>query len=152
LRDYRIVHFATHGFAPEATPELAGLVLSLVDERGQPREGFLGLQTVFNMRLDAEMVTPSECETGLGREVRGEGLIGLTRGFMYAGARRVAASLWKVDDAPTAELMARFYRGVLLDRKPPAAALREAQLAMLGETRWKSPYLWAAFTLQGEWK
>jgi CHAT domain-containing protein len=89
----------------------------------------------------------------LGKEIKGEGLIGLTRGFMYAGAARVVASLWKVDDEATAELMKRFYQKMLGPEKlRPAAALREAQVSMWKEKRWQSPYYWAAFALQGEWK
>lgn len=94
----------------------------------------------------------SACQTALGKEIKGEGLVGLTRGFMYAGASRVAASLWRVDDAGTAELMRRFYEGVLKRGLPPAAALREAQVGMSRQPRWRSPYYWAAFTIQGEWK
>jgi CHAT domain-containing protein len=94
----------------------------------------------------------SACETGLGKEIKGEGLVGLVRGFMYAGAARVVASLWKVDDAATAELMGHFYRQMLKHGKPPAAALREAQVAIWRQQRWQAPYFWAAFVLQGEWK
>lgn len=152
LREHRIIHFSTHGLLDSLRPELSGLVLSLVDERGQPVEGFLRLHEIYNMRLNADMVVLSACQTGLGKEVRGEGLIGLVRGFMYAGAPRVVASLWKVDDAATATLMKRFYRGVLQEKLSPAAALRAAQLEMLGKKHWQSPYYWGAFVLQGEWR
>ena len=94
----------------------------------------------------------SACRTGLGKEVKGEGLLGLTRGFMFAGAPRVVVSLWSVSDAATAELMARFYRGMLKGGRRPAAALREAQISLLNDKRWESPFYWAAFTLQGEWR
>ncbi len=94
----------------------------------------------------------SACQTALGKEIRGEGLIGLTRGFMYAGSPRVVASLWKVDDVATAELMKHFYRGVLVEGMRPAAALRAAKIEMLKQKRWRAPYYWAAFELQGEWK
>ncbi|HEX8292880.1 MAG TPA: CHAT domain-containing protein, partial [Pyrinomonadaceae bacterium] len=94
----------------------------------------------------------SACQTGLGKQVRGEGLIGLTRGFMYAGAPRVVASLWKVDDEATAELMRLFYQNMLRDSMPPPAALRQAQMSVRGQRRWSAPYYWAGFTLQGEWK
>lgn len=151
LRQYRIVHLATHGLVDSERPELSGLVFSLVDERGKPQNGFVDLQDIYNLDLSAELVVLSACETGLGKEVRGEGLVGLTRGFMYAGAPRVVASLWKVDDVATAELMKLFYTAMFRDGKRPAAALREAQLVMWRQKRWNSPYYWAAFTIQGEW-
>jgi CHAT domain-containing protein len=143
----RIVHLATHGIVNSHEPELSGLVLSLVDEKGASREGFLRLR-----ELDAELVVLSACQTALGREIRGEGLIGLTRGFMHAGAPRVISSLWRVDDRATAELMKRLYGAILRDRLPPAAALRAAQSSMARDTRWSSPYYWAAFELHGEWR
>jgi tetratricopeptide (TPR) repeat protein len=152
LSQYRIVHFATHGLLNSQHPKLSGLVLSLVDERGQPQDGFLQLHEIFNLRLPAELVVLSACQTGLGKEIKGEGLVGLTRGFMYAGAARVAASLWKVDDTATSELMKRFYRGMLQEGRRPAAALRAAQVEMWKRPQWKSPYYWGAFVLQGEWK
>ncbi len=151
LGRYRIVHFATHGVINAETPELSGLVLSLFDERGEPQDGFLGLRDIYGLDLGADLVVLSGCETALGREVRGEGLAGLTRGFMYAGAARVMASLWRVEDRATAELMTRFYRSLLADGLRPAAALRAAQLAVRAERRWRDPYHWAPFVLQGDW-
>ena len=94
----------------------------------------------------------SACQTALGQDVKGEGLVGLTRAFIYAGAPRVVASLWQVNDLATAELMKKFYRGMLQQRLRPAAALRAAQLEMSREPRWKAPYFWAGFVLQGEWR
>jgi CHAT domain-containing protein/predicted negative regulator of RcsB-dependent stress response len=152
LSQYRIVHFSTHGLLDSRHPELSGLVLSLVDEAGRPQEGFLRLQEIYTLRLNADLVVLSACQTGLGKEVRGEGLIGLVRGFMYAGAPRVMASMWEVDDAATAQLMKRFYRGVLQEKLTPAAALRAAQIEMLRKSHWQSPYYWGAFVLQGEWR
>ncbi|HEY9632201.1 MAG TPA: tetratricopeptide repeat protein [Coleofasciculaceae cyanobacterium] len=152
LSQYRIVHFATHGILNSLHPELSGVVLSLFDEKGKPQNGFLRLQDIFNLNLPAELVVLSACETGLGQEVKGEGLVGLTRGFMYAGAPRVMVSLWSVDDAGTSELMSRFYKKMLQENLKPVAALRAAQIEMWQDTRWKAPYYWAAFTLQGEWK
>jgi len=151
LADYRIVHFATHGLLNNQHPELSGLVLSLVGRDGQPQDGFLRLHDVFNLKLGADLVVLSACRTALGADVRGEGLVGLTRGFWYAGAPRVLASLWDVRDQATAELMRRFYRRLLRDGQRPAAALRAAQLSMMKEERWASPYYWAGFVLQGEW-
>ncbi len=152
LSRYRYVHFATHGLLNSQHPELSGIVLSLVDEQGQAQDGFLRLHEIYNLKLSAELLVLSACQTGLGKEIKGEGLIGLTRGFMYAGSARVAASLWKVDDAATAELMARFYRGMLKEGHTPAAALRTAQVEMWQQKQWRAPYYWAAFVLQGEWK
>ncbi|MGE0128350.1 MAG: CHAT domain-containing protein [Blastocatellales bacterium] len=149
---YRIVHFATHGLLNSENPELSGLVFSLIDEDGKPQDGFLRLHEIFNLRLSADVVTLSACQTALGREVRGEGLVGLTRGFMYAGAPRVVASLWQVDDLATAELMKRFYQGMLKNGLRPAAALRSAQLELIKQKRWASPFFWSAFVIQGDWK
>ena len=150
LSQYRIVHFATHGLLNTKHPSLSGLVLSLVDERRQPQDGFLRLHDIYNLRLPAELVVLSTCQSGLGREMRGEGMIGVTRGFMYAGAKRVLASLWKVNDGATAELMKRFYAEMLKKNLSPAAALRAAQIEMWREQQWRAPYYWAAFVLQGE--
>ena len=150
LAKYRIVHFATHGLLNSENPELSGLVLSLVDRDGKPQNGFLDLQDIYNLNLPADLVVLSACETGLGKEIAGEGLIGLTRGFMYAGASRVVASLWSVEDNATAELMKRFYRAMLHDGLAPAAALRKAQMEMLRQPRWTDPYYWGAFVVQGE--
>ena len=152
LGQYRFVHFATHGYLDAERPELSALVLSLVDERGEAQPGFLRAHEIYNLKLSAEMVVLSACQTGLGKEIKGEGLVGLTRGFMYAGAPRVAVSLWAVSDQATADLMEKFYRGMLIEKLRPADALRAAQVRMMKETRWSSPYYWAAFTLQGEWR
>jgi CHAT domain-containing protein len=152
LSQYRIIHFATHGVVDFENPDLSGVVLSMVDEQGQPQDGYLRLHDIYNLNLPADLVVLSACETGVGREIRGEGLIALTRGFMYAGAARVVASLWKVDDVATAELMAEFYKQMFGDGLKPAAALRAAQLKLSHQPRWRSPYYWAGFVLQGEWK
>jgi CHAT domain-containing protein len=153
LAQYRIIHFATHGLLDDKHPELSGIVLSLFDEHGQPQEdGFLRLHDIYNLKLPAELVVLSACQTGLGKKVKGEGLIGLTRGFMYAGATRVVASLWKVDDAATAELMKRFYKGMFKEKMTPAAALKAAQVSMWEQPRWRNPYFWSGFILQGEWR
>jgi CHAT domain-containing protein/lipopolysaccharide biosynthesis regulator YciM len=152
LRQYRIIHFATHGLLDSKRPELSGILLSLVDEQGRPQDGFLRLQDIYNLNLPADLVVLSACNTGLGKSVKGEGLIGLTRGFMYAGAASVMASLWKVDDEATAEFMKHFYRTMLKEGRPPAAALREAQLSIWQQKRWRAPYYWAAFVLQGDYQ
>jgi CHAT domain-containing protein len=152
LSDYRFIHFATHGIVRQDVPDLSSVVLSLVDRNGRPRDGFVMLPDVYDMTLNADVVVLSGCQTALGRHVRGEGPIGLARGFMYAGVPRVVASLWKVDDLATAELMKRFYRGVLAGGLTPAAALRAAQRELAADRRWRSPYFWAPFVLQGDWR
>ena len=152
MSQYRIVHFATHGLLNSERPELSGLVFSLIDQKGKPQDGFLRLHEIYNLQLNADLVVLSACETGLGKEIKGEGLIGLTRGFMYSGAPRVIASLWNVDDFATAELMKLFYQRMLKDGLPAGAALRAAQLELSRQKRWASPYFWAGFVLHGEWK
>jgi CHAT domain-containing protein/tetratricopeptide (TPR) repeat protein len=152
LSQYRIVHFATHGLLNNKQPELSGIVLSLVDDQGRPQDGFLRLYEIYNLKLDADLVVLSACQTALGKEIKGEGLVGLTRGFMYAGAPRVVASLWKVNDEATSELMKRFYQKMLKEGMRPAAALRAAQVSMLTEKSLSAAYYWAGFVLQGEWK
>lgn len=153
LQQYRVLHFATHGLIYGTYPQLYGVVLSLVDRQGNLQDGFLRLNEVYNMKLSADLVVLSACQTALGKDIKGEGLVGLARGFMYAGAARVVASLWKVDDRATAELMKYFYEGLLGQRKlRPAAALQAAQAQMQRQPRWGSPYFWAGFVLQGEWR
>ncbi len=151
LAGYRIVHFATHGYLNSIRPELSGLVLSLCDEGGAPSPGFLATPDVFDMKLDADLVVLSACETGLGKEVRGEGIVGLTRAFMYAGSPSVVVSLWSVSDRATAALMTELYDGMLKRGLTPAAALRAAQLELYRQERWRAPFYWAPFVLQGEW-
>ena len=152
LGQYRYVHFATHGVLDSERPGLSSLVLSMVDAQGKPQDGFLRANDIYNLKLPAELVVLSACQTGLGKEIKGEGLVGLTRGFMYAGAPRVVVSLWSVNDKATAELMARFYEKMLKGGARPAAALRAAQVEMWKQKAWQSPYYWAAFTMQGEWR
>ncbi|MBE9207891.1 CHAT domain-containing protein [Nostoc sp. LEGE 06077] len=151
LSNYRLVHFATHGIFDTENPSLSGVVLSLFDKQGRVENGFLRLQDIFNLKLPAELIVLSACETGLSKEIKGEGLVGLTRGFMYAGSSRVLVSLWSVDDEATSELMQKFYTKILKQKLTPAAALRSSQLELWQEN-YSTPYYWAAFTLQGEWK
>ncbi len=151
LNKYRIIHFATHSFLDSTHPELSGIALSMLDRQGKSTEGYLRAHEVFNLKLGAELVVLSGCRTGLGKEVKGEGLYGMTRGFMYAGSKRVVVSLWDVQDLATARLMADFYRELLGPKRPhAAAALRAAQIATWREGRWQAPYYWAGFVLQGE--
>lgn len=151
MRRYRTLHFATHGIINSRNPERSGLVFSLFDEQGRHRDGFLRLRQIYSLDIDAELVVLSACQTALGKDVRGEGLVGVTRGFMYAGAPRVIASFWRVDDRATSKLMAEFYQR-LSQGATPAAALRQAQLILMKEPRWASPYYWAAFQLHGDWR
>ncbi len=151
LRQYRILHFATHGLLNAERPQFTGLVLSLVGDGDA--DGFLRTNEVFNLSLGRPLVMLSACETGLGREKRGEGVIGLTRAFMYAGARSVGVTLWSVSDRSTAELMAGFYKRLLSKDAPaPSAALREARLEMIKGKKYSAPFHWAAFVLVGDWR
>ena len=152
LARFRILHFATHSLLDDERPELSGIVLSLVDRAGRRQNGFLRLFDIYNLRLNADLVVLSACRTALGPEIRGEGLIGLTRAFFYAGAPRVLASLWQIDDRTGAAFMKPFYEAMLVRHERPAAALRSAQIAMWKTKGWDAPYYWAAFTIQGEWK
>ncbi|MEM9593985.1 MAG: CHAT domain-containing tetratricopeptide repeat protein [Acidobacteriota bacterium] len=152
LEPYRILHFATHGVVDSRHPELSALVLSLHDAEGGALDGFLRLHDLYRLRLGAALVVLSACQTALGRQVRGEGPVGLARGFMHAGVPRVVASLWTVEDRSTRELMERFYVRMLEEGEPPSAALRSAQLEMRADPRFAAPYHWASFMLQGEWR
>jgi CHAT domain-containing protein len=153
LRDFRILHFATHALIDNEHPDLSAIALSGVNERGEVQDGFLRAREIFNLKLSADLVVLSACRSGTGKDVAGEGLFGLTRPFMYAGARTVIVSLWSLDDRATAELMGRFYEQLLGPNKlSPAAALRAAKIGMWRESRWRSPYFWGAFQLQRDWR
>jgi CHAT domain-containing protein len=153
LRDFRFLHFATHGSFDATDPGGGRLVFAQVDPRGRPEpNGFLYLPDIYELNLRADLVVLSACQSALGKEVRGEGMMGMTRGFFYAGAERVLVSLWNVNDRVSVELMRRFYHGILKESLSPAAALRKAQDEIRSQERWRSPYYWAGFTLQGEWR
>jgi CHAT domain-containing protein len=153
LTQYAILHLATHGgFLDPRRPDSTGFLLSTTDAKGEEINGFIGLEDIYDLRAPVHLVVLSACQTALGKDVTGEGLVGLTRGFMYAGASSVVASLWKVDDAATAELMKYFYSNLLQHQMQPAEALRAAQNSIRQDPRWSSPYYWAAFTLQGEYQ
>jgi len=151
LSQYKYLHFATHGLLDTEREGLSALVLSLVDEQGKPQDGFLRAHDLYNLNLPAELVMLSACQTGLGKEYKGEGLVGLTRGFMYAGAARVMVSLWNVNDIATATLMKAFYKK-LKQGLPKDDALRQAKLELLRgqQQAWRHPYYWAPFVLVGE--
>ena len=146
-----IVHIATHGFADDQIPARSGIALSMVDPAGKAATGFVGLRDIYGLELDADLVVLSACETALGQDLAGEGLLGLTRGFMYAGARRVVATLWRVEDRAAAELMTSFY-AALFSGAPPAAALAKAKAALRANPRFRHPYYWSGYTLQGDWR
>src|SRR5262249_9073792 len=142
LTQYAILHFATHGLLDPKHPENSGLVLSTIDADGKTVNGFVGLQDIYSLRAPVDLVVLSACQTGVGKDIRGEGLVGLARGFMYAGATSVVASLWKVDDQATAELMKRFYTEMLRNGKAPGEALRAAQNSIRQVPEWSSPHYW----------
>ena len=148
LSQFRILHVLTHGVLNAQQPEMSGLVLSLVDENKQSIPGFVSLADIYHLRAP-ELVVLSACDTALGESLDGEGLVGVTRGFMYAGASGVVASLWKVDDDSTTELMKYFYANMLQQGMSPAAALRNAQMKIRSQPKWRSPYYWAGFVFQG---
>lgn len=149
---FSILHVATHGILDPNRPEYSGFILSTVDPEGRGQQGFITVRDVFELQAPVDLVVLSACRTGLGKDVRGEGLIGLTRGFMYAGASSIAASLWNVNDEVSAELMKLFYANMLEKDMTPAAALRAAQNTIRQRPEWRSPHYWAAFTFQGEYK
>jgi CHAT domain-containing protein len=153
---YRVLHIATHGLLNAERPQFTGLVLTLVGNKSQ--DGFLRTDEVFNLRLGSPLVMLSACETGLGKEKRGEGVMGLTRAFMYAGAPTVGVSLWSVADKSTAELMTDFYKRLLATPSASSssvsasAAMRGAQLAMISGKKYSAPFYWAPFVLVGDWR
>ena len=154
LSQYRYLHFATHGKVNTSYPGLSKLFLSNYDESGHYTSGTLMLNDIYNLKLNADLVVLSACDTALGQEIRGEGLVGFTQGFLYAGARSLIVSLWRVPDRATAELMTRFYRYILDEDSAlkPAEALQKAQSSMAAERRWSDPYLWAGFIVLGDWQ
>jgi CHAT domain-containing protein/tetratricopeptide (TPR) repeat protein len=147
---FSIIHIAAHTVLDYRHPDLSGLVLSLVDRQGHRRDGFVPLLDIYKLRLHAGLVVLSACETYIGKDLRGEGFLGLARGFLYAGARQVLASLWKVDDRATAVFMERFYVALLRDHLSAPAALRRAQNEMAEDAVWRSPRYWAGFVLEGD--
>jgi CHAT domain-containing protein len=150
LTDFRIVHFATHSWIDERSPGLSGIVLSMAGAGAQ--DGVLRAGEIFDLKLNADLTVLSACQTGLGKVVRGEGMVGLTRAFLYAGSTRVAVSLWNVNDLTTADFMKAFYQQMRADAAP-AAALRQAKLEFLHSARMalRHPYYWAPFVMIGEW-
>ncbi len=147
LTDYRIIHFATHGLIDDKKPARSSIILALDQDPGE--DGFLQMREIFNLRMNADLVTLSACQTGLGQFIRGEGIEGLSRAFFYAGASSVVMSLWAVNDEATYQLMERFYRH-LVDSETPVNALRRAKLEMIGSGVLSHPYYWAGFIVNGK--
>src|ERR1043165_1342925 len=152
IRTYGIIHFATHGVIDLEHPEFSGIILSMVDEKGRPQDGYLRLYEITRLDLPADLIVLSACQTGVGKQINGEGVMALADGFIRAGARSVVASLWKVDDAATAALMGQFYKEMFVNKLKPAAALRAAQIKISKQKPWQAPYFWAGFVLQGDWR
>jgi CHAT domain-containing protein len=150
LRDFRYLHFATHAYVDDIFPGLSWLALSQVDRKGEEQPGYLRLNDIYQLQLNADLVVLGACRTGLGKQLQGEGMIGLTRGFIYAGVPRVLVSLWDVPDRETAQLMQSFYRNLLKQNLPVAEALQRAQVDMWKRSVHNAPFFWAAFTLQGD--
>jgi CHAT domain-containing protein len=146
LANYRIWHFATHGLADPTSPDLSGLVFSLVDARGRPVPGYLKIQDIFDLTIDPELVVLSACNSGVGEQAPGEGAAGLSYAFLHAGAKQVVSTIWGVEDEASGELMKEFYKGLLENHLPPAGALRKAQIAM-ARKGWPEPFYWAGYLL-----
>lgn len=151
LARFRLLHFATHGLVDTRYPEMSGLILSLIDRRGRRGDGYLRLGDIYKLKLSADLVVLSACDSGLGKNLDSEGVIGLPRGFLYAGAKSVIATLWKVNDEATAKLMASLYARIARGDRP-SSALRGAQLEMVHDEQWSKPYYWAAFGIQGDYR
>ncbi|MEO6589637.1 MAG: CHAT domain-containing tetratricopeptide repeat protein [Pyrinomonadaceae bacterium] len=152
VADYKILHFATHGLIDENRPELSGIVLSRFDESGKKLDEFFRLHDIYGMNLNSDLVVLSACNTAIGKEVRGEGLMSLNNAFLSVGAKSVMASLWKVEDGATLELMKNFYDAMANEKVTPSKALQKAQIKMWQSKRYQSPFYWAAFTVQGDFK
>jgi CHAT domain-containing protein len=151
LARFRLLHFATHGVVDARQPEMSGLILSLIDRRGRKQDGYLRLGDIYKLKLSADLVVLSSCDSALGKDLDSEGIIGLPRGFLNAGAKSVIASLWKVNDEATARFMSSLYARIQKG-EGASSALRWAQLEMLHDPQWSKPYYWAAFALQGEYR
>lgn len=150
LKKFNYLHFATHGFIDEDEPDLSSLVLSKGTSSSE--DGFLQSNEIFKLNLNADLVVLSACQTGLGRMVRGEGIVGLTRAFMYAGTPSVLVSLWSVSDLSTATLMEEFYKNLIKNKLCKTDALRKAQITLMSDAKFAHPFYWAPFVLFGDWR
>jgi CHAT domain-containing protein len=149
---YSIVHFATHSLINARNPELSGIVLSLYDAHGNAEDGFLRMSDIYNMHVPADLVVLSVCDSAVGKDVGSEGPANLARAFFYAGARRVIATLWPVDDRASVAFMRELYSGILGHGLAPQDALTRAQRELQQNPRWGAPYYWAPFVLEGDWE
>ncbi len=152
ISKYKIIHFATHGIVNEERPELSGIVLSAFNPRGERLEQIVRLHDIYGMSLNADLVVLSACDTAVGKQIKGEGLLSLNNAFLSVGAKSVMSSLWKVEDNATLELMKNFYEAMANDRLTPSKALQKAQIKLRQDARFQSPFYWAAFTVQGDYR
>ncbi len=152
LLKYYMMHFGTHSIADNIQPEFSTIVLSLVDNDGKPIDGFLTFADILKLKLSAKLIVLSSCETAVGKIQRGEGSASLSRAFFYAGAKSAISTLWSVNDASTGTLMAKFYKNMKITKGNASSSLKSAQLEMLKNTKYSSPYYWAAFQIEGDWK
>jgi CHAT domain-containing protein/tetratricopeptide (TPR) repeat protein len=150
LADYRVVHLATHGFVDVDRPELSSVILSRFDQAGNPIDESIRMQDIYAMKLNADLVVLSACKTGTGKEIKGEGVMGLNTAFLQAGARSVVSTLWQVEDNAANHLMKEFYSQMVSGGMAPSAALRAAQIKLYQDPQFRSPFFWAAFTIQGD--
>jgi len=150
LSEYRVVHLATHGFVDVDRPELSSIVLSRYDRTGNKIDESVRMQDIYAMKLNADLVVLSACKTGTGKEIKGEGVMGLNTAFLQAGARSVVSTLWQVEDNAANHLMKEFYTQMVFGGLPPSAALRAAQIKLYKDPQFRSPFFWAAFTIQGD--
>ncbi len=150
--DYGIAHFATHALLNARHPELSGIVLSLYGKDGRAEDGFLRVNDIYNLHMPADLVVLSVCESAVGKSIGGEGAATLARAFFYAGARRVVASLWPVDDRASVAFMRAFYGAMLGKHLRPQQALIEAQREMRANPRWLAPYYWSGYIVEGDWR
>jgi CHAT domain-containing protein len=151
LQNYRILHFATHALIDDKRPELSSIALSFYDAEGNKSYGYFRANDILRLNLNADLVVLSSCRSGTGKQVKGEGIVSFTHSFFSVGAKRMISSVWDVKDKVAAEIMTKFYRGHLSEGKPVSIALREAQLEIMQDTRWKQPFYWSAFVMQGDW-
>jgi len=150
LQEFNYLHFATHGIIDEDKPDLSSLVLTSRKDSGE--DGYLQAQEIFSLKLNPDLVVLSACQTGLGKLIRGEGMVGLTRAFMYAGTPSVVVSLWSVSDISTADLMEEFYKNLIKNKLSKTDALRKAQLSLISDPKYSHPFYWAPFILIGDWR
>lgn len=152
LSRYKVIHFATHGLIDENRPELSGIVFSRFGKDSQKLEEFVRLNDIYGLRVRADLVVLSACETGVGKDIKGEGLMSLNNAFLQVGAKTVLSTLWKVDDSATLEFMKIFYGIMANENLTAASALHKTKIKMRETGRFRSPYYWAAFIIQGDFQ